>query len=326
MLALALALALVLLRVPFCWCWGWWRCGERADGDAIDRLDLQHHCFRVAYGGATYSAPLASHRPLRRILDLGTGTGRWAIDLAYQFPQAHVTGIDLSPIQPSWIPANCDFEVDDVEASWTVAPGSVDYVHARGLRAAIADWPALLAQVYAALRPGGLVEITELCAPLLQPAGQVAAEYDSYVHAGLVALGRRWPRLGAEDAGDPGGTGSAGGAGGAGSPRDATDPDDAEALGDQLVAAGFVGVTVQRARLPVGTWPVQPALKELGAQWQACVLAGLEGAALAVLTRGLCWTREEVDVLVGNMRREVAERDAHRVSRAASFVATKPLG
>lgn len=268
----------------------------------------------MAYGGATYTAPLTSLKPLRRILDLGTGTGRWAIDVAYQFPQARVTGVDLSPIQPSWIPANCDFEIDDVEAAWTVAPGSVDYVHARCLRAAIADWPALLAQVHAALRPGGLVEVTELCAPLLQPAGQVAAEYDNYVHSGLAALRRRQSRL---DTGHAGHVADA---------RDPADPDETEALGDQLVAAGFVGVAVQRARLPVGAWPVQPALKELGAQWQTCVLDGLEGAALAALTRGLGWTREEVGVLVGNLRREVAERGAHRVSRAISFVATKPPG
>jgi hypothetical protein len=32
-----------------------------------------------------------------------------------QFPAANILGVDLSPIQPEWVPPNVRFMVDDVE-------------------------------------------------------------------------------------------------------------------------------------------------------------------------------------------------------------------
>ena len=49
--------------------------------------------------GYLHLAPL---RDPRRILDVGTGTGIWAIEMAEQYPEAAISGIDLSPVQPSW--------------------------------------------------------------------------------------------------------------------------------------------------------------------------------------------------------------------------------
>jgi cyclopropane fatty-acyl-phospholipid synthase-like methyltransferase len=63
-------------------------------------------------------APISSPH---RILDVGTGTGIWAIDAADKYPSADVVGTDLSPIQPSWVPPNCRFEVDDAERRWIFA-------------------------------------------------------------------------------------------------------------------------------------------------------------------------------------------------------------
>lgn len=50
------------------------------------------------------------------MLDLGTGTGIWAIDVADEFPNTEVVANDLSPIQPPNVPVNVRFEVDDVES------------------------------------------------------------------------------------------------------------------------------------------------------------------------------------------------------------------
>jgi len=52
------------------------------------------------------------------VLDLGTGTGIWAIDVADEFPNADVIANDLSPIQPENVPENVAFEVDDVESEY----------------------------------------------------------------------------------------------------------------------------------------------------------------------------------------------------------------
>ena len=70
---------------------------------------MQHHMYYMSLGGHLYRAPI--QHPVREVLDLGTGTGIWAIDFADQHPEANVLGIDLSPIQPGWVPPNCQFEI-----------------------------------------------------------------------------------------------------------------------------------------------------------------------------------------------------------------------
>lgn len=65
-----------------------------------------------------------------------------------EYPEADVLGIDLSPIQPSWVPPNVRFMVDDAEAAWIYPPGSLDYIHIRHMTSSVRDWPKLMAQAY----------------------------------------------------------------------------------------------------------------------------------------------------------------------------------
>jgi SAM-dependent methyltransferase len=97
-----------------------------------DRMDLHHHVFRLTLGGALTRAPIRPN--VQRTLDLGTGTGIWAIDFADEYPSSTVIGNDLSPIQPTWVPTNCKFIVDDIESEWLYRPHEAfDYIHGRGL-------------------------------------------------------------------------------------------------------------------------------------------------------------------------------------------------
>lgn len=74
-----------------------------------------HLTFYLTYGEKLFLSPLTK---LRNALDVGTGTGIWAIDLgewlsqqagdlsdvlfpADENPECQVTGIDLSPNQPN---------------------------------------------------------------------------------------------------------------------------------------------------------------------------------------------------------------------------------
>lgn len=123
-----------------------------------ERLDLLHHTFRLLLNGELYRAPL--NNPVRT-LDFGTGTGAWAIDFAEENPGTEVLGTDLSPIQPSWFPSNCRFEVDDIESEWLYGYQSFDYIHGRGMTGSIRDWRKLFSQAYDNLRPGGWLEIQE---------------------------------------------------------------------------------------------------------------------------------------------------------------------
>ena len=80
-----------------------------------ERLDVHYHALRLSIEDKLFFAPIA--RP-SGILDIGTGTGIWAMDAADKHPQAEVVGIDLSPIQPRWVPPNLQFEILDADIGW----------------------------------------------------------------------------------------------------------------------------------------------------------------------------------------------------------------
>jgi SAM-dependent methyltransferase len=78
-----------------------------------ERLSLQHDVMTRLFGGKLFFAPLNEGFPPRRILDVATGTGEWAIEIGDRFPRSQVTATDLSPIQPAEVPPNVTFYVED---------------------------------------------------------------------------------------------------------------------------------------------------------------------------------------------------------------------
>ena len=64
------------------------------------------------------------------------------------YPSANILGVDLSPIQPEWVPPNVKFMVDDVESPWLRPLNHFDYIHGRHTVMAIRDWPRLMRRVY----------------------------------------------------------------------------------------------------------------------------------------------------------------------------------
>jgi trans-aconitate methyltransferase len=86
------------------------------DEQEQNRLDLQHHLYGLCLDGKHFLAPIATPHG---VLDIGTGTGIWAIEVADMYPSARVIGTDLSPIQPTWGPPNLQFQVDDSRKTWS---------------------------------------------------------------------------------------------------------------------------------------------------------------------------------------------------------------
>lgn len=98
---------------------------KQSRSSITDITDLQHHLFVLTLSGSLHLAPLTEG--IQDALDIGTGTGIWAIEFATKYPSARVIGTDLSPIQPVYVPPNCSFEVDDAEDPWLFSH-KFDYV------------------------------------------------------------------------------------------------------------------------------------------------------------------------------------------------------
>lgn len=104
-----------------------------------------HHLWLLTLSDKLFLAPIEDPES---ILDVGTGTGLWAIDMADLFPGAEIIGTDLSPTQVTTAPPNIRFEVDDACSEWTYPESSFDFVHVRGLTGCIRDWPYLYQQCF----------------------------------------------------------------------------------------------------------------------------------------------------------------------------------
>lgn len=83
----------------------------------LARYEWVNVCLKHLFGGKIYFSPLSSRNPPRRILDIATGTGNWAIEMSDEFPDSEIIGTDLSPVQPTFVPENVHFYIEDAYVS-----------------------------------------------------------------------------------------------------------------------------------------------------------------------------------------------------------------
>lgn len=152
------------------------------DEQEVSRLDFQHFMLRHVFHG-DYVAPIGSPTS---ILDVGCGTGRWPIEMATQFRNANVIGLDLHDPdeerqggQRAKHPENYAFVSGNVLDGLPFIDDCFDFVHMRGLAAALpADrWQDVANELARVTRPGGWVEIIEDDFVYGGPALELLAEW-----------------------------------------------------------------------------------------------------------------------------------------------------
>ncbi|KAB2581224.1 Secondary metabolism regulator LAE1 [Lasiodiplodia theobromae] len=244
-----------------------------------DRLDMVHHLNTLALGGKLHLCPLP--RPPQRVLDIGTGI--WAIEAGDTWPSATIIGNDLSPIQPEWLPPNVTFEVDDVEAEWPDRP-KFDFIHSRYMAGSLGDWPQLMSRCFENLEPGGWVEFQDYEYRYYSDDGSLPEDSQLIKMSELMIEG--CSKIGRNVSPGP-------------------------SLLQWVKDAGFVNVDHRVVKLPMGAWPKDPVLKQMGSFNMVQTVEGLEAYDLAIFTRILGWTKEEVDVFNAKVRKELAKKGVH---------------
>lgn len=74
---------------------------------------------------------------------------------------------------------------------------------------------------------------------------------------------------------------------------------------------GFLDIQHKMFMWPTNSWPKDAFMKELGRWNQVNIIEGLEAFCLALLTRGLGWRKEEVDILVAKTTSDLRNRRIH---------------
>ena len=256
--------------------------GLPMDEAELDRNDLQHSKFMMLLDGRLHAAPIANAP--QEILDLGTGTGIWAIDMADAYPSARVVGVDLIPTQPAWVPTNCHFEIEDVEDDWTRRTNSFDYIHGRELLLAIRDWKKLLDQSFAHLKPGGFLE---LGGTVPQPGSD----------DGTLSLGPTYLEIGElllEM-----------------SEKMQTSILEPLSWKQKMEAAGFTNVKQYNHKVPLGPWPKHKRLKKIGAIELVHVPEALEPCILRGFTQVLGGDLNHLQVMLTRVRNEIKNPKMH---------------
>ncbi|KIM31827.1 hypothetical protein M408DRAFT_21035 [Serendipita vermifera MAFF 305830] len=125
------------------------------------RLDGQHNMLKILLDGLFPCPELVAKVMMdeegraKSVLDLGSGSGAWCMDVANQFPQAQVVGIDIAPnLQRDT--SNCRFELWDINQGLSPFHGQFDLVHVRFIHG-IVNHHNLTLEAIKCLKPGGLI-------------------------------------------------------------------------------------------------------------------------------------------------------------------------
>ncbi|KAK6216099.1 hypothetical protein LQW54_003875 [Pestalotiopsis sp. IQ-011] len=168
------------------------------DGEEQDRQDFQHALYEIILDGRLTLAPIGSSP--RFALDIGTGTGIWAIDFAEQRPNCQVIGTDLTLIQAAPRTSNCQFFLENSETQDWLFPFQFDHVHLRSMGPCFTDMRTVLRKAYDHMSPGGWIEIQdgiwEIFSTEGSHRGSAMERWLSLIKSGALSQGRDMSKVG----------------------------------------------------------------------------------------------------------------------------------
>ncbi|KAF5026340.1 hypothetical protein F66182_1548 [Fusarium sp. NRRL 66182] len=266
------------------------------DDQQLQSVDLTHHYLMILLDDRLFLAPLQEEK-IRKVLDVGTGTGIWAIEFADRYPNADIIGTDLSPCQPEWVPPNLRFELDDAVLEWTWDSNEFDFIHIRYLFGAIKDYTALFQEAYRCCAPGGWVQSAEADIEFRSDDGTVDLEPNLGLFTKLFQEGGKV----------------------LGVPFFVYEQ---QAKG--FKEAGFEDIKTVDYKIPVGGWPKDKKLSEVGKFVQATLENDLEGYTLMLWQDVLQWPKDEYQLFLLGLRKAFKNPKIHTYMKVRYVYGRKP--
>ncbi|KAH0586578.1 hypothetical protein H2248_007803 [Termitomyces sp. 'cryptogamus'] len=128
------------------------------DAQEWERRNAQRHQLlprSQALLGSIYPEP-------NRILEIGCGSGAWAIQAAQTYPKSSVIAIDISPLPSRALPPNTQFlQLNVTDTALPFEQESFDIIHARFFFLHLRNWKTILTHIISYLKPRGWLWIEE---------------------------------------------------------------------------------------------------------------------------------------------------------------------
>ncbi|KLO08431.1 S-adenosyl-L-methionine-dependent methyltransferase [Schizopora paradoxa] len=238
----------------------------------FERLNFQHkYLTKAACDGRLVFDKSIKFAEKCSVLDSGTGTGIWAIDLAngmsdsVEIHASDISGDNFVPNPPS----NVHFtlaSVTSLPAEWS---NKFDFVNQRLLVAALlaSEWPKALAEIYRVVKPGGAIQLMEADFRFPTPETPVQVQVRDLLWKSFESLGLDMTISGN--------------------------------LPTMLKDAGFVDIVDEIRRAPLGkTWG------EIGMQGTISVAGGLRNACGSMMKAGVVGSNEDYESLIDRLEEE----------------------
>ncbi|KAG6044178.1 hypothetical protein E4U39_003610 [Claviceps sp. Clav50 group G5] len=253
--------------------------------------DMKHAMLMMVTENKPFLSPIGDHP--QKILDIGTGTGIWAVEVGDRYPSAKVRGIDIAPIQPAWVPVNVTFLVDDCEQDWIER--DVDLAHFRFTIATLKNTSQVLGHAFKSLRPGGWIELQELLpTPLCDDGTMPDDDPVKYLYE---KIERAFEKFGMR----------------------AQLPAELEPF---LHEAGFENIHCQIFKVPIGSWAKDRTMRIVGLYQKMAVVDVLPIFSGPFQALGM--SEAEIEVMNAMARKGLDDPKAHRYFNYYFWYAQKP--
>lgn len=211
-------------------------------------------------------------------------------NLAQENPGSNVIGTDLSPIQPTFVPPNCSFQICDAEDEWDFSV-PFDFIHMRAVVTCFRSPRAVMESAMSSLAPGGWLQMRDPIMPFKfltpPPEGCALARWNELAMEASGRIGRRW--------------------------------DNAVHYAQWMRELGFEDVVEIKEQLPLNPWAKGRRVKYLSLWLQHDMLQGIEAISMAMFTRVLGWDADDLKVFLEDVKRDMKDMSIHSYSEGLVF-------